>query len=140
MRTRSLAAVFVGLFLCVATARASGKSILHYVTLPLIEGAGIYASVATLADNGTSVNAQVSAGTNLAVLGTNAALGLVTAFSSDETREKMRRVHRIMGFVATAGALWLGVSSSIDGAPAATQAVSYGYAGLTVIPLVTFRF
>ena len=140
MYARSVVAVFTGLFLSATATHASGKSVLHYVTLPLIEGAGIYASASTLADDDASVNAKVSAGTNLAVLGTNAALGLVTAFSSDETREKMRRVHRILGFVATAGALWLGISSSIDEAPAATQAVSYTYAGLSVIPLVTFRF
>lgn len=118
----------------------AGKDIFHYVSLPLIEGAGIYASVKSLVDENSRTSTKAASITNLSLMGTNGVLGLITVFSSGDTRPKIRKVHRIVGFTVSAAALWLSISSTIDKVDKSARFVSYGYTGLTVIPIITFSF
>ncbi len=118
----------------------AGKEIFHYISLPLIEGAGIYTSVRSLTDENCDQSTKAAAITNLSLLGTNGALGLITMFSNDDTRLKLRTTHRIMGFTIFAAALWLSVATSVDDIENSTQYVSYGYTAATLIPIFTFSF
>ena len=132
-----LAIVALGSFQAVPAAE---KAIWHYVSIPIIEGTGVFASVASIVDDRSSTHTMVASGTNLGLIAAQGTLGLITAFSSDERRLKMRKVHRVLGFVITGAALWLGIANSIDGGDAAQQATSYGYAALTSVPLIMFSF
>ncbi len=116
------------------------KELYHYISLPLIEGAGIYSSVKALADNNSGQSTKAASISNLSLLGTNLTLGLITAFAKDETRSKLRSYHRILGFTVTAAALWLSVSASVDKIDKSAKYVSYGYTGLTIVPLIMFSF
>lgn len=118
----------------------AGKAIFHYITLPLIEGTGIYTSVRSLTDDNSDRSTKAAGITNLSLLGINGALGLTTMFLNDDARVKLRTVHRIMGFTVSAASLWLSIATSVDDIEDPTQYVSYGYTALTLIPIFTFSF
>jgi hypothetical protein len=117
------------------------KAAAHFVSLPLIEGAGIYASVKTLSD-ADGAPAKAAAIANLAVLGANAAVGVTAMVMKDESRERLTKIHRIGGFVVTASALALSIATSTDAntRDGPVRFVSYGYTAFTVVPLIVFAF
>ena len=121
-------------------AHADGKAVFHYVSIPIIEGTGIYASVASLVDDDASVSTQAASITNLGLMATQGTLGMLAAFMSDEAGVKLRAAHRVIGFVITGASVWLAASATVDEAPVARQVGAYGYAAMTTVPLVTFRF
>ena len=127
------------LFLCVVSGHAD-KAVWHYVSLPLIEGAGIYSSIKSLTDDNSGTSTKVSSITNLSLLGTNATFGMITMFSSEEARYKLRTVHRIIGITVSAAALWLSISASVDEVDKSARIVSYAYTGMSVIPVIMFSF
>jgi hypothetical protein len=131
--------IIVFLVLTVVPANA-GKDIVHYVTLPLIEGAGIYTSIASLTHDNSGGSTKAASVTNLAFLGTNATFGMIAMFSSEDTRYKLRTVHRIIGFAVSAASLWLAISGTADDVSTPTKIVSYGYFGMTLIPVIMFSF
>lgn len=133
----SITVIFLVLTIVPANA---GKDIVHYVTLPLIEGAGIYASIASLTDDNSGASTKAASVTNLALLGTNGAFGMIAMFSSEDTRYKLRTVHRIIGFAVSAASLWLSISATADDVDTPTKIVSYGYTGMTLIPIIMFSF
>ena len=132
------------IFYCVVSINTplfAGKELFHYISLPLIEGAGIYTSIRALTDDNSEPSTDAAAITNLALLGTNGALGLTTIFLEDDARYNMRTIHRIMGFTISAASLWLSVATSIDDdIEQSTPYVSYGYSAVTLIPIFTFSF
>jgi heme A synthase len=116
------------------------KALYHYISLPIIEGAGIYGSIASLTDDHAGGSTKAAAITNLALLGTNATLGMITAMDKGNSRPKLRVVHRIIACTVTAAALWLGISGTVDKVAVSTQAVSYSYTALTTVPIIMFSF
>jgi hypothetical protein len=134
-----------GIIICICvvsinTHLFAGKEIFHFISLPLIEGAGIYTSVRSLTDDNSDQSTKAAAITNLSLLGTNGALGLITMFLKDDARLKLRTTHRIMGFTISAASLWLSIATSVDDIENSTQYVSYGYTAVTLIPIFTFTF
>ncbi|MBD3392935.1 MAG: hypothetical protein GF418_12590 [Chitinivibrionales bacterium] len=117
------------------------KALSHYVTVPVIELGGGYASVMTLKDAETGP-AKAAAGTNLGLLGINAGLGLTTLLVDGETALRLRTAHRIVGFAITAAGIWLSTATSLDDGTKDRHEryVAYGYTGFTVVPLVLFSF
>jgi heme A synthase len=141
MKKKFSLASIVLLIVSINTPLFAGKDIFHYISLPLIEGAGIYTSIRTLTDDNSETSTKAAAVTNLALLGTNGALGLTTIFLDDDARLKMRSIHRVMGFTISAASIWLSVATSIDDdIETSTPYVSYGYSAVTLIPLFTFTF
>jgi len=119
---------------------AENKALIHYLSAPVIEGTGAYASIASLLDHNAGVNTEAAAYTNLGLLAVEGTLGVVTAFLDGDGRRKMRTVHRVMGFVITAAAVWLGAANSLDHVDPAVQATSYSYAALSTVPIIMFSF
>lgn len=134
-----LSIIITCLVLSVVSANA-GKEIFHYITLPLIEGAGIYASVKSVTDDNSGNSTKAASITNLSLLGTNAAFGMIAMFSSEDKRYKLRTMHRIIGFTVSAAALWLSISASVDDVDKSARIVSYGYTGMSIIPVIMFSF
>lgn len=118
----------------------AGKDIFHYISLPVIEGAGIYASVASLTDDNSTNLTKAASVTNLALMAANGALGMTAALSEGDRRYNIRKAHRIIGFIVTGASVWLSVSNSVDEVKMPTRIVSYCYSGLTLIPIITFSF
>jgi hypothetical protein len=117
------------------------KDISHYISLPLIEGGGIYSSVKALSVADLSTT-KAAAGTNIGLLASNATLGTIAFFLEGDARSNIRTVHRIVGFTLTAAAVWLSIQMSVDDNMKEEPAryISYGYAGLTVVPIILFSF
>ena len=129
--------------LCLAlifTSTHADKAVWHYVSLPLIEGAGIYSSIKSLTDDNSGTSTTAASITNLTLLGTNATFGLITMFSSEDARYKLRTAHRIIGITVSAAALWLSISASVDDVETSTRIVSYAYTGMSIIPVIMFSF
>lgn len=120
---------------------SSDKAIYHYVSIPIIDGTGIYSSVAMHLQSG-SVNTRAAAVTNVSLLAAQGALGAFTIFGAEDNYPFLRQVHRYLGFAITASAIWLSVSGWND--PQVTSSldriVATGYAGFTVVPIVMFSF
>ena len=140
MRGVRMAVAALAVALLAQQAPAMDKAVWHYISLPLVDGAGIYAGVASLVDKDASLNTDIAAGTTLGLLAAQGTLGMITAFAGEEHRPALRKVHRIMGFVVTAAGLWLGVANSVDGADWPQQAGAYGFTALSTVPLIMFRF
>jgi heme A synthase len=126
--------------LCVAPSYG-WKEISHFVSLPLIEGGGIYVCAKTLADAESNAS-KAAAVVNLGLLATNATIGTITVFLPGESRDKMRTVHRIVAFTLTAAAIGLSVANTVDDNihDTSTRPLTYAYAGLTAVPIIVFSF
>jgi hypothetical protein len=112
----------------------------HLITLPLIEGGGIYTAVVAIRDS-PSLQTRTPAITTLSLLGVNAAAGVFTLLGPKENYPVMRIIHRSLGFAITAAAIWLSVAEAGDpNVKDATRTVAYGYTGLTMVPLIIFNF
>jgi len=112
----------------------------HFISLPLIEGSGIYTSIRLLQDSHSS-NTKAAAGVNISLLATEAGIGCFSIFGPQENYPLLRRIHRITGFIVTAGALWMSISAGSDShIQNQDKNISYGYTALTCVPLVVFSF
>jgi heme A synthase len=137
MQKRILCALLVAL-LC--SSAFAWKKEAHFISLPLIEGCGIYSSVRMLQESHSS-NTKASAITSLGLLGTNAAIGCVAVFGPHTNYMKLRQIHRYVGFALTAAAIWMSVSAGNDAhVQNPDRNIAYGYALLTSIPLILFSF
>lgn len=116
-----------------------GKTLAHIISVPLIEGAGIYSAVNMIqSDNSNSKAAGI---TSVSLLGLNAGLGAFTMFGNAENYSSFRLVHRILGFAVTGAGLWMTISAATDdNIKSHVPYVAGGYTALTVVPLVIFRF
>jgi hypothetical protein len=138
MKTRRYASVAVALFL--ASNVFAWQKAAHLITLPIIEGGGIYTAVVAIKES-PSLQTRAPAITTLSLLGVNAAAGVFTLFGPKENYPVMRIVHRSIGFAITAAAIWLSVAEAGDPKiKDATRTVAYAYTGFTMVPLIIFNF
>jgi hypothetical protein len=126
--------------LCGFVPAFSQKAMLHYISVPIIEGCGIYSSVTSLTDANSTRGTQAAAVSSLVLMGTNSTLGILKTFGPESARPGLRTAHRIVGMSLTAAALWLSISVSVDKVKTPTRIVSYAYTGLTVVPIILFKF
>jgi hypothetical protein len=112
----------------------------HFLSLPLIEGSGIYSSVRMLQDS-KSPGTKASAIAGLSLLGAEAGLGCAAIFGPQPNYPKIRRIHRFTGFALSAVALWMSISAANDkNMRNNDRNIVHGYALVTTIPLVVFAF
>jgi hypothetical protein len=134
---RSTVAVCLAGFFCAAFA---WKKEAHFLSLPVIEGAGIYSSVRLLQDSKSTVT-KASAIASLCLLGTEAGLGCVAIFGPQPNYPKVRRIHRYVAFALSAAALWMSISAANDvNVQNNDRNIAHGYAILTAVPLAAFAF
>jgi hypothetical protein len=129
--------------LCVAVLFSNGlawKKEAHFISLPLIEGCGIYSSVRILQDS-KSPGTKASAIASLSLLGANAGLGCAAIFGPQSNYPKVRRIHRYVGFALSAAALWMSISAGNDKNVQNTDRnIVHVYALSSAIPLIAFAF
>lgn len=126
--------------LCFISNASAWQKTAHLITLPIIEGGGIYTSVMALKETQTT-NTRAAAITSLSLLGVNAGAGLFTMLGPKENYPVMRIIHRSIGFALTAAAIWLSVAEAGDPKVTnTTRSWAYGYTGLTMVPLIIFNF
>ena len=134
-------AVIVLLFTgaCMQLQAMDGKTISHVVSIPVIEGVGIYSSVRMLQTG--EPNATAAAITNLSLIGFNAGIGAYTLFGKPDNYGTLRTIHRVTGFLTSAAAIWLTASAWLDAdLRSVDKGVSTGYSVMTVVPVILFSF
>ena len=116
-----------------------GKTVSHLVTIPVIEGTGIYTSVQMIRTG--QPNSTAAAITNLALIGIDAGIGAYTLFGKPDNYSTLRTVHRIAGMVTSAAAIWLTTSAWLNpDMRSVDRGVSTGYSVMTVVPVILFSF
>ncbi|MBN1758002.1 MAG: hypothetical protein JW863_06785 [Chitinispirillaceae bacterium] len=116
-----------------------GKTVSHLITIPVIEGAGIYTSVQMIRTG--QANSTAAAITNLALIGVDAGIGAYTLFGKPDNYGTLRMVHRIAGMVTGAAAIWLTTSAWLNSdMKTVGRGVSTGYSVMTVVPVILFSF
>jgi hypothetical protein len=112
----------------------------HFISLPLIEGMGIYSSVRVLQDSKSALT-KSSAIATLSLLACDAGLGSYIIFDQPSNYALLRRVHRYIGVAITASALLMSVSAGNDRRIENTDRnIMYGYSIVTSIPIIVFSF
>jgi len=140
MRGRILAVAGAVALSLVAVSRADWKKVVHLATLPVIEGGGIYSSVAVLNASNDPFTTAAAVST-LAALGTQATLGAITMFGKPANYEAWARAHRLVAYAVTATAVALSVAAASDNSVDDTdKGIPHAYTGLTLVPLIVFEF
>jgi|GEM_PF-901435 hypothetical protein len=112
----------------------------HFISLPLIEGMGVYSSVRILQDS-KSAWTKSSAIMNISLLATDAALGSYLVFDQPPNYALFRAIHRYVGIATTATALVMSLSAGNDShIENSDRNIMYGYTLVTSIPIIVFSF
>jgi hypothetical protein len=135
---RFIVTVFV-IGACCSSSFAWKKEV-HFLTLPFIEGTGIYSSLRILQDSQSS-GTKASTVTGLSLLGIEAGLGSAAIFGPQPNYPKLRRIHRYVAFALSAAALWMSISVAND-AHVENEArnFTHSFAIMTTIPLIVYSF
>jgi hypothetical protein len=112
----------------------------HFISLPLIEGMGIYSSVRVLQDS-KSPWTKSSAIATLSLLACDAGFGSYIIFDQPSNYALLRRIHRYIGIAITASALFMSVCEGNDShIENRDRNITYGYTLVTSIPIIVFSF
>jgi hypothetical protein len=112
----------------------------HFISLPFIEGAGLYSSIMVLEES-SATSSKVPAAATVTLLVANAAVGAATAFGPQDWYPAMRTMHRFMGYGITVAALWMSIAAANDkNVKNPERNVSYVYTALSTVPIIMFSF
>jgi heme A synthase len=132
------------IFLTVAflsTSAFAGKRVIHFITLPLIEGTGIAADVLNLI-NAEETHTKAASVVNLSLLATQATFGILMATNFDQKVPTVRKIHRFIAYTVLASGIWLAISTSIDNGTkrSASQYLSIAHPLCATVPIIMFSF
>lgn len=137
--TKSRNVIIIVLMLIGISNGMGTKTLMHIISIPLLDGAGIYTGVQMLKTE--NANNKASAITSLSLLGVNAGLGATSMFAHSENMGWVRTTHRVVGFLVTGTSIWMAVSAGVDkDIRTGDKIVAGGFAGLTAVPLIMFSF
>jgi heme A synthase len=123
-----------------ATSVFAWKKEAHYISMPIIEGAGLYTSIRCLQDT-KSASTQIPSITTIVLLAGNAGLGALTVFGPQDNYPLLRTIHRYVGMAVSAAALWMTIAAANDrDVNNLTRNISYGYTAVTTVPIIIFSF
>lgn len=123
-----------------ASSAFAWKKEAHFISLPIIEGAGLYTSIRCLMDT-RSAATQVPSITTITLLAANATIGGIAIFGPQENYPVLRTIHRFVGMGLTAAGLWMSIAAGNDrDVNNLTRNISYGYTLVTTIPIIIFSF
>jgi hypothetical protein len=139
LKCRQQVILLTSLFFFFSSANAWKKEA-HAISLPLIEGMGIYSSVRVLQDSKSGFT-KASAISTLALLTANTAMGSYIVFGAQTHYALMRSIHKYIGCAMTATALWMSLSAGNDARiENSDKNVIHGYTLVTSIPIIVFSF
>jgi hypothetical protein len=130
----------LGVVLLCCSASFGWKLEAHLLSMPVMAGAGAYASVKMLQDSHLPAS-HTAAFVNLGLLGGNAVIGALGMFGRTERFLALRNVHRAIGVALFPCALWLCIAADGDrGIRQGNRNVGYGYTAITAMTILTFSF
>ena len=128
------------ILLVLAASAFPWKKEAHFISLPLIEGSGLYSSIMIL-DESNNASTKVPAVASIALLAANAALGATTVFGPQDWYPTLRTIHRYLGFGITAAGIWMSIAAGNDkNVKNLDRNVSYAYTALSTVPIIIFSF
>ena len=140
MNKRHVGAIFLASVILLSSNAFAWKKEAHFISLPLIEGMGIYSSVRVLQDS-KSAWTRSSAIATLSLLVCDAGLGSYIIFDQPSNYALLRRIHRYIGMAITASALLMSVCEGNDSRIENNDRnITYGYTLVTSIPIIVFSF
>ena len=89
--------------LMAATSTFGWKKEAHFISMPIIEGLGLYTSIRCLQDT-RSAATQVPSAATIGLLAANAGLGAFSVFGPQENYPTLRSIHRFVGMAVSAAA------------------------------------
>jgi hypothetical protein len=123
-----------------ATSAFAWKKEAHFISLPIIEGAGLYTSIRCLMDT-KSAATQVPSTTTITLLAANATIGGIAIFGPQDNYPVLRTIHRFVGMGLTAAGIWMSIAAGNDkNVNNLTRNISYGYTLVTTVPIIIFSF
>ena len=112
----------------------------HFISLPLIEGSGLYSSIMIL-DESNNASTKAPAVASITLLAANAALGATTVFGPQDWYPTLRTIHRYLGFGITAAGIWMSIAAGNDkNVKNLDRNISYGFTALSTVPIIIFSF
>jgi hypothetical protein len=112
----------------------------HFISIPIIEGMGVYSSVRILQDS-KSPWSKSSAIATLSLLASNAGVGSYIVFCQPSNYALLREIHKYMGIAVTAAALVMSVSAGNDShIENSDRKIIDGYTIVSSIPIIVFSF
>lgn len=122
------------------TSAFAWKKEAHFISLPIIEGAGLYTSIRCLLDT-RSAATQVPSITTITLLAANATIGGIAIFGPQDNYPMLRTIHRFVGMGIFAAGLWMSIAAGNDrDVNNLTRNISYGYTLVTTVPIIIFSF
>ena len=133
-------AVFLMSVVLLYSSAFAWKKEAHFISLPLIEGMGIYSSVRILQDSKSAWTKSTAVAT-LSLLACDAGLGSYIVFAQPSNYALMRAIHRYIGIAITASALIMSGSAGNDRhIENSDRNIMYGYSIVSSIPIIVFSF
>jgi heme A synthase len=127
-------------FLILVASTFAWKKEVHFISLPFIEGTGLYSSIMILEDSKTA-STKVPAVATVSLLVANAALGATAVFGPQDLYPTFRTIHRYVGFGITAAGLWMSIAAANDrNVKNLERNVSYAFTALSTVPIIIFSF
>jgi heme A synthase len=128
------------LLLLFALSTFAWKKEAHFISLPLIEGSGLYSSIMVLEESKTA-STKVPAAATVTLLVANAAIGATKVFGPQDWYPPLRAVHQYVGFAVTAAGVWMSIAAGRDkNVKNLERNVSYAYTALSTVPIIIFSF
>ena len=116
-----------------------GKEIGHIVSVPVIEGAGIYTSAKMIGTG--DANATAAGITNISLLAINATIGVIKVFGNVDNYQAWKTAHRIVGYTIAGASVWMAVSAiTNNNTSKLDKGIAGGYSALTFVPIILFSF
>lgn len=135
--------ILLGILLILISTAAfgiEGKTVFHFVTLPLVEASGIYTSVKAIYSS-DHPNTRAAAISNISLLAASATVGVITYFIPVKEYVRWQRFHKVLAFATSLASVWMAVSlTADDNIHNIDRGISYGYAAAAQIPLFAFSF
>jgi hypothetical protein len=129
--------------LCIAiffSASCAWKKEVHFLTLPIAEGCGIYSAIRILQDS-RSPGSKASAVASLSLLGIETGLASAAIFGPKPDYPKISRIHRFTGYALAAAALWMSIAAANDpNVENRDRNFAHGFAIAAAVPVVVFSF
>jgi hypothetical protein len=140
MKKNRIGGIFLISTILLSSSAFAWKKEAHFISLPLIEGMGVYSSVRILQDS-KSRSTRSSAIATLSLLASNAGLGSYIIFSQPSNYALMRAIHRYVGIAITASALVMSISAANDShIENNDRNLMWGYSLVSSIPIIVFSF
>lgn len=136
MRIKTL--IIIGLLASLSLSKEiKNPFLIHLSGAVVVEGLGLYSTIATLTDNKTDNITNVAAGVNLGLIALTSTSGTLLKFGKSDNKKGIYIAHRILAYTLDGAALWFAIQNQIDSSvPTYRKAIGWTYFGGTAFQII----